>query len=343
MRAGWTWDLGTVYGGNTFGFRIKNTANVSLGPTSPTEFDAGKLKFKQSTTTLDLNRDFKDVLPFPVNVAAGAEFRADNYEIVAGEFGSWRNGGVQGASTQAGNPTTRPGAPGSQVFPGFKADSGGEEGRRRHALAQQHRALRSTCRPISRAALLVDVAGRYENYSDFGSTTTGKLSTRLQLAEGLRAARLGQHRLPRPVADAGVLLVHGHELRRGRAVRHQDLPRQLGRGDRARLIATQGGEVAQLRHRLRAASRCPACRSPPTTTTSAIDDRIVLSNNFTGATGHRCACGDRRHGRAGRALLHQRDRHQDARVRRHRQLWPVDRQQRRAAADRPRTITTARA
>src|SRR3979411_605621 len=74
VASGWNWDLGTVYGQNQFGFLIKNTANVSLGPTSPTQFDAGKLRFGQSTTTLDLNRDFKDVPPSPVNIAACAEF-----------------------------------------------------------------------------------------------------------------------------------------------------------------------------------------------------------------------------------------------------------------------------
>ena len=180
--AGWAWDLGTVYGGNTFGFRIKNTANVSLGPTSPTEFDAGKLKFKQSTTTLDLNRDVKDVFPFPVNVAAGAEFRADNYGIVAGEFDSWRNGGFK-VLDAAGNPTTRPAAPGSQVFPGFKADSGtkkGDEGTHTRNNTAVYLDLSSDLT----SRLLVDVAGRYENYSDFGSTTTGKLSSRLQIAKG---------------------------------------------------------------------------------------------------------------------------------------------------------------
>ena len=181
--SGWSWDLGTVYGGNTFGFRIKNTANVSLGPTSPTEFDAGKLKFKQSTTTLDLNRDFKDVLPFPVNVAAGAEFHADNYSIVAGEFDSWRNGGFK-VLDAAGNPTTRPAAPGSQVFPGFKSDSGAKKGDQgSHSRNNTGVYLDLSSDLTSR--LLVDVAGRYENYSDFGSTTTGKLSSRLQIVKGL--------------------------------------------------------------------------------------------------------------------------------------------------------------
>lgn len=183
IASGWNWDLGTVYGQNQFGFRIKNTANVSLGPTSPTEFDAGKLRFGQSTTTLDLNRDFKNVLPFPVNLAGGAEFRADKYTIVAGETGSWVNGGFRVVDVN-GNLTTRPGAPGSQVFPGFKADSGTKKGDA-GSHSRNNTALYADVSSDLTSRLLVDLAGRYEHYSDFGSTTTGKVSTRIQLAKGL--------------------------------------------------------------------------------------------------------------------------------------------------------------
>jgi iron complex outermembrane recepter protein len=193
---GWNWDLGSVYGGNQFAFTIKNTANVSLGPTSPTEFDAGKLRFKQSTTTLDINRDFKGVLPFPVNVAAGAEFRADNYAIVAGEYDSWRNGGFT-VIDQNGNATTRPGAPGSQVFPGFKADSGTKKGDA-GTHTRNNTGIYADVSSDLTSKLLVDVAGRYENYSDFGSTTTGKLSARYQIVKGfaLRGAASSGFRAP---------------------------------------------------------------------------------------------------------------------------------------------------
>ena len=183
VYSGWNWDLGTVYGQNQFGFVIKNTANVSLGPTSPTQFDAGKLRFGQSTTTLDFNRDFKEVFPFPVNVAAGGEYRADKYTIVAGEPDSWRNGGATVIDVN-GVVTTRPGAPGAQVFPGFKADSGGKKGDE-GSHSRNNAAFYVDVSSDLTNRLLVDLAARYENYSDFGSTTTGKVSTRFQIAEGL--------------------------------------------------------------------------------------------------------------------------------------------------------------
>ena len=181
--AGWNYDLGSVYGSDQFGFTIKSTANVSLGPTSPTQFDAGKLRFRQSTTSLDLNRDLGSALPFPLNVAAGAEFRADTYEIVAGEYDSWRNGGFK-VIDASGNPTTRAAAPGSQVFPGFKGDSGTKKGDA-GSHSRNNAAVYVDFGSDLTKQLLVDVAGRYEHYSDFGNTTTGKLSTRYQLVPGL--------------------------------------------------------------------------------------------------------------------------------------------------------------
>ena len=54
----------------------------------------------------------------------------------------------------------------------------------------------------------------------------------------LRAPRQREHGIPRAVAHAGVLLLHGDELRERRAVRHQDVPgehaRRPGRSARAR-------------------------------------------------------------------------------------------------------------
>jgi iron complex outermembrane receptor protein len=179
---GWDWDLGTVYGGNQFGFKIKNSMNVSLGPTSPTEFDSGKLRFQQSTTTLDFNRSFRGMLPVPIAVAAGAEFRADKYTIVAGEYASWVNGGAK-VPDQNGVPTSSAAPPGAQVFPGFKGDSAGKPGDEGSHTRNNSALYADVSSDITRR-WLVDVAGRFEHYNDFGNTTTGKLSTRFQLFPG---------------------------------------------------------------------------------------------------------------------------------------------------------------
>ena len=277
--SGWSWDLGTVYGGNTFGFRIKNTANVSLGPTSPTEFDAGKLKFKQSTTTLDLNRDFKDVLPFPVNVAAGAELRGDNYSIVAGEFDSWRNGGFK-VLDAAGNPTTRPAAPGSQVFPGFKSDSGAKKGDQgSHSRNNTGVYLDLSSDLTSR--LLVDVAGRYENYSDFGSTTTGKLSSRLQIVKGLALRGSASTGFRAPSLMQEFFSSTATNFVAGVPFDIKTFP-----ASSAEAIALGSSPLkAEKSHNYGIGFALEPMPSLSLTTDYyyiAIDDRIVLSNNFTG-------------------------------------------------------------
>jgi iron complex outermembrane receptor protein len=289
MVSGWNWDLGTVYGGNQFGFRIKNTANVSLGPTSPTEFDAGKLRFKQSTTTLDLNRDFKDVLPFPVNVAAGAEFRADSYTIVAGEADSWRNGGFPvlnpdgTVKTQVINGVTRPvpGAPGAQVFPGFKADSGTKQGDA-GTHSRNNAALYADVASDLTSRLLVDLAGRYENYSDFGSTTTGKVSSRFQVARGfaLRGSASTGFRAPSLMQEwfssTATNFVGGQAF---------DIKTFTASSPEALALGSSPLKAEKSRNYGIGFALEPVPSFSITTDYYAVevDDRIVLSNNFTGA------------------------------------------------------------
>ena len=58
----------------------------------------------------------------PLRVALGAEFRADRYEITAGDPDSYRDGGVK-VLDASGEPTTRLAAIGAQVVPGLPAES----------------------------------------------------------------------------------------------------------------------------------------------------------------------------------------------------------------------------
>jgi iron complex outermembrane receptor protein len=192
--SGWGWDLGTVYGRNAFAFSIDNSANVSLGNASKTSFDAGELAFAQSTTTLDLHRDVRAPWHRPLRVALGGEFRADQYDITAGEPDSYRDGGVR-VLDASGAPTTRLAAAGAQVFPGFRPGDAGSHSRN-NAAAYVDLESDLTSR------LLLDLAGRAERYSDFGSTSTGKAAGRFNLTKafalrgavstGFRAPSLGQ-------------------------------------------------------------------------------------------------------------------------------------------------------
>ncbi len=177
---GWNWDLSAGYGRNSFRFDIKNTANVSLGAQSPTEFYAGTLVFGQFTGNLDVVKGFNVGFASPLNVAIGGEFRTDSYRIKEGEADSWRNGGVP----ISGGPNNGGAAPsGAQVFPGFQPADAVSKSRNNVA---GYIDLESNVTSM----LVLGAAGRIEHYSDFGKTGDYKVSGRLEPAKGL-ALRAG--------------------------------------------------------------------------------------------------------------------------------------------------------
>ncbi len=173
--AKWKYDLSGSYGHNQFDFLITNTVNPTLGTASPTEFDSGGFRFGQAVANLDIVRAFPvSSFASPVNFAFGAEARRDAYGVRAGEPDSYRDGGVKvldGPNTGA-----QP-APGAQVFPGFQPADAGDHSRTNVAGYVD---LETT--PL--AKLLLGLAGRTEHYSDFGNTTTGKASGRFEFYPG---------------------------------------------------------------------------------------------------------------------------------------------------------------
>ena len=167
---GWRWDLSNVYGGNSFRFDVTNSNNASLsylGSTNnPTSFYAGTLSFYQNTADLSAAKDFGKQLGLTsFNVAAGLTYRNDRYRIKPGEAASYLNFSPQ--SGQAG---------GSQVFPGYQPAN----------VVNAHRQVYGGYVDLESDItdrLLVDVAGRYEYYSDFGSNLAGKLAARYRFSE----------------------------------------------------------------------------------------------------------------------------------------------------------------
>src|SRR5688500_14047971 len=85
LVSGWQWDVSTVFGSNSLQYDVENSNNASMGASSPTAFDAGELRFSQSTTNLDLFRNLALGRGVSVRTAIGAEFRVDKYEILAGD------------------------------------------------------------------------------------------------------------------------------------------------------------------------------------------------------------------------------------------------------------------
>jgi len=170
----WRWDLSSGWGGNGVAYHVHNSNNVSLGAASPTEFYSGRIAVQQWTSNADVTRDL-NIGSFAVGVAGGAELRVETYQIRAGDADSWRDGGVRILDgPQAGqNPQV-----GAQGMLGYRPTD--EVSARRSSSALY---LEAEGRPIQR--LLLQAAARAEHYSDFGSTSDGKVAARVQLLPGL--------------------------------------------------------------------------------------------------------------------------------------------------------------
>lgn len=276
---GWGYDLSGIYGYNRFDFNISNSVNPTLGNASPTDFYAGSLTFGEATANLDFVRTFPiGVFAEPVNVAIGAEARQGIYGIVAGEPNSYIDGGfkvLDGPNTGA-QPT-----PGSQVFAGFQPSDAGSHSRTNYAAYVDFET-----NPIRQ--LLVGLAARTERYSDFGSTTNGKVSARFELFPGyairgafntgFRAPSLGQQFFSStatnllPLGAGGALIL----------VEVKTLPVESA-------IAKALGAEPLKAEKSRNSSVGIALAPLPSVSLTAdyyhitIDDRIVFSGNFGGA------------------------------------------------------------
>lgn len=171
----WRWDVSSGYGVNSIDLDGRETNNVSLGDSSPTEFHLGILRFGQWTTNLNASR----ALPLPggpvATLAAGAEARVDHYRVTAGEPDSYRDGGVR----VIGGPLAGTLSPvGAQGLLGYRPED--EVNVSRYNIAAWVE-LESQLTP----RILVSLAGRAERYSDFGSTADAKAAARFRLFPGL--------------------------------------------------------------------------------------------------------------------------------------------------------------
>jgi iron complex outermembrane receptor protein len=170
----WNWDISEAIGGNSFRFDVSNSNNASqyaLKETAPTEFYAGKLLFSQYTTNLNISRDFGPQMGLKsFNLAAGAEFRSDNYSIEEGE--------EHLILTMI---LLQEKLVGHRCFPGFQPANAVDE---RRTVFGGYVDIETDITE----KLLLNGAGRYEHYSDYGSSFAGKFAFRYQLLTSLRFA-----------------------------------------------------------------------------------------------------------------------------------------------------------
>lgn len=173
---GFDWEISSVYGTSRTDIGFINSNNVSLGLDSPTRFDRGGTRLEQWTTNLDLVRSFDVGSGSPVNLAFGAEYRAENFRAVAGEFASYAFGGVP---ILDGPNAGRPAPAGAQPVPGASPEEEVDGGRNNIAVYVE-------LEKEWAGALLTSLAARYEDYSDFGSTADFRFAARLSVTDSVK-------------------------------------------------------------------------------------------------------------------------------------------------------------
>jgi len=193
---GWKADFSFGHGQNDFDYVVRDTLNTSFGPQSQRVFDAGGLRYAQDIANLDFSRQFAiGGFAKPLSVAAGTEYRRESFEIRPGDLQSYATGPFfrPSITTTAANCTTQQGvfadltgvcsfpgraAPaGAQGFPGIPASSATDVGR--HSWAAY---VELDTDPVE--GVTTTIAGRYEHFSDFGSTWNGKFAARWEPVEG---------------------------------------------------------------------------------------------------------------------------------------------------------------
>ncbi len=158
--SGWNWDLSATYAEDIAKVYTTNSVNASLFVAtgqSPTDFYDGGFQFNQFVGTVDIDREIEIGMAEPMTLAFGGEYRDESYEVFQGDALSLY-------------------IEGGQSFPGYSATDAGKIGRNAQSVYAN-----VILYPVS--DWTVDIAGRFEHYSDFGDALIGKLTTRYDFSD----------------------------------------------------------------------------------------------------------------------------------------------------------------
>lgn len=163
---GWSLDFSLGGGQNIIKTYANHTVNPSYGSASPTDFYTGTSKFGQALADVNISKSFQVSGLKSLSFSYGGEFRVENYQLLAGDEASWKKGPVT-----LNNPDV--GSSGREGIAAVNAVS-----RTRNNVGVYVDVLSDITDKF-----LVGVAGRFENYSDFGANLSGKISTRYKFTD----------------------------------------------------------------------------------------------------------------------------------------------------------------
>ena len=190
------WDASASWGKSNMDFYMYNTVNASLGPNQPCSSEGVSPHVPDQRCTpyfkpgiydqqeINFNLDLSYPLSDKINLAGGGEWRQERFEIVQGSRESWTEGPL----------ATQGFTPGSNGFTGFGPLTVGDWARSNFA---GYGDLEYRDLELDRN---FSVAGRIENFSDFGRTINGKAAGRIGFTEefAMRASISTGFRAPTP-------------------------------------------------------------------------------------------------------------------------------------------------
>lgn len=176
ILGGLDFDLSYRHGRNKSSFAIRNTVNASLGPNTPTEFSPGGYSQTENVINLDLGYELA-VGEGSVYVAAGAEYRDEEFGITAGDAASFALGPL--AQPSAAYPTGQGFSTSSNGFPGFATNAAGTN-------KEDNKAAYVDIEADLIDALTIQAAVRYEDTKSFGDTLTWKVGGLFKLTDAWR-------------------------------------------------------------------------------------------------------------------------------------------------------------
>ena len=178
---GLDWDVSVNQGQNHVQTFIFDTVNASLGPDSPTRFEPNLLEQTETSFSADLSYAASDM----INIAGGAEWRNEQYQLGAGDPASYVRG--------------------PYVSQGFSSASNGYNGTRPENAGTWDRANVAVYSDVEVHGVenewSVGAAVRIEDFYDsFGTTMNSKLSGRYAFTDAfaVRAGVSSGFRAPTP-------------------------------------------------------------------------------------------------------------------------------------------------
>ena len=215
---GMVWDLSISQGSNEVDFFIFNTVNASLGPDTPTSFDPGL--YKQTDT--NFNFDVSYAVNDNANIAAGIEWRDEEFEIGIGQLESYQIGPLAAQGFSAA----------SNGFPGFGDIAAGSWSRSNWAFYGDLELNGEDNKWTAGAAV------RFEDFDDFGTTMNSKLAGRYVFTEdfSMRASISSGFRAPTPGQSNAFNVSTEFDLDLGDLVNNGTIPSS------SRVAQLRGGE-----------------------------------------------------------------------------------------------------